>query len=234
MISMMKIVPAQMKCVPPLLSLLVLLLATSSVNANGQLYRYTNEKGVQVIDDKVPPEFTPKGYDIINRDGTLIERVPRQLSEEELRLRNTAESRAQLKEEEALRMRAWDESLLLRYSDIEDIKEAQTRAVRDLQIRISILKSNLVTIKAQIEREQEKAADIERRGSAVPEAMSKNIDIMRLEIEDTEQSIRVRREEIDSVNASYQRDIERFTTLVDRVEMRRQSQQPSPNRTKNY
>ena len=198
--------------------------------AAGELYRYLNEKNVQVIDDKVPPEFIPKGYDIINRDGTLIKRVPRQLSEEELRLRNTEESRKRLREEEEKRMRSWDESLMLRYSDIEDIEAAKTRAIRDLQIRISILRSNLVSIKGQIEREQKKAADIERRGVAVPEAMSKNIDVMRLEIEDIEQSITVRREEVESVRASYQRDIERFTTLLDRVEIRRKSRQASQNR----
>ena len=206
----------------------LLLVICPGLQAAGELYRYFNEKGVQVIDDKVPPEFVPNGYDIINQDGTLIKRIPRQLSEEELRLRNTEESRMRLRQEEEKRLREWDESLMRRYSDIEDIEAAKLRAVRDLQIRISILRSNLITIKAQIEREQKKAADIERRGATVPKAISENIDVMRLEIEDTEQSIIVRREEIESVKASYQRDIERFTTLLDRVEMRRKGRHASP------
>ncbi len=205
----------------------VLLLGCSHLYAAGELYRYVNDKGVQVINDKVPPAVIPKGYDIISRDGVLIKRIPRQLSEEELQLRNTEESRARLREEEEARMRAWDESLMLKYSDIDDIEAAKLRAVRDLQLRISILKSNLGTIKSQIEREQKKAADIERRGADVPEAMVKNIDIMRLEVEDTEQSLAMRREEVNSVKASFQRDIERFTTLLDRVKMRRQSRQIS-------
>ena len=231
MILTNRLVHNQIKHYLPWLIAGVLLSICSSLYAAGELYRYFNEKGVQVIDDKIPPQFVPNGYDIINRDGTLIKRIPRQLSEEELRLRNTVESRARLREEEAKRMQAWDESLMRRYSDIEDIEAAQLRAVRDLQIRISILKSNLVTIKSQIERDQKAAADIERRGANVPEEMVKNIDVMRLEIEDTEQSIAARREEIAAVKASFQRDIERFKTLLDRVEMRRQTRQVSPDRS---
>ncbi|MEH6909337.1 MAG: hypothetical protein V7459_02045 [Oceanicoccus sp.] len=211
-----------------MLLLVVILLASLSVQAAGQLYRYMNEKGIPVIDDNVPPEFVAGGYDIISTDGSIIRRIPRQLSDDELRLRNTDESRARFQQEEEARMQAWDESLLLRYSDIDDIEAAQKRALRDLNIRISILKSNLYSMKAQVEREQQKAADIERRGVDVPVELNQNINTMRLEIEDTEQSISVRREEIESVNAAYGRDINRFETLLGRVEMRRQQSQSRP------
>jgi hypothetical protein len=200
-----------------------------------QLYRYLNENGVKVINDSIPPEYVSGGYDIIMEDGTLLRRVPRQLSEEELSLRNTDESRKRMLEEEAEQMRAWDESLMLRYSTIDDIEAAKTRAVRNLQIRISIQKSNLISIKAQIEREQQRAADIERRGGEVPVELSKTIDLLRREVEDTEQSIVLRREEINGVKASYDRDMERFSTLLHRVEMRRNSHSvPSSSRRSHY
>lgn len=209
-----------------LLLTVALLSASLSAKASAQLYRYTNDKGVMVIDDAVPPEFVAGGYDVINSDGSVIRRIPRQLSDEELRLRNTDESRARFQQEEEARMKAWDESLLLRYSDVADIEAALNRALRDLNVRISILKSNLYSMKSQVEREQQKAADIERRGIEVPADLSKNINTMRLEIEDTEQSIVVRREEIESVKSTYNRDINRFETLRGRVEMRRQQYQP--------
>ncbi len=221
----------------PIIGLLLSILLLSSgpaLAASGQLYRYLNDKGVPVIDDKVPPEFVARGYDIIRPDGALIRKVPRQLSEEELLLRNTDESRSRFKEEEDRRLQAWDESLMLRYSDLDDIDAAQKRAMRDLKIRISILKSNLVSIKSQIEREQQKAADIERRGGTVPEDLSKNINTLRLEIEDTEQSIVVRNVEIEAVKASYQRDMDRFKTLLERVEMRRQQSVPAPSNRPAY
>lgn len=199
-----------------------------NLEANNQLYRYKNDEGVSVINFRIPPDFVHKGYDIINPDGSLVRRIPRELSKEELLLRNTDESRARFAEQEAQRLRAWDNSLMLRYSSIEDIEAAQDRAMRDLKVRISILKSNLTTIKSQIERGQLKAANIERSGGEVPKEMSTNIDILRLEIEDTEQSIAARRDEIDSVNAAFRRDMDRFTTLQDRVNMRRQRYKNTP------
>jgi hypothetical protein len=186
-----------------------------------QYYRYNNERGILVIDESIPPEFVAGGYDIITRDGSLIRRVPRQLSEDELREQGSVAARERLREEEELRLQAWDEMLMLRYSSVEDINAARERAVRDLYIRISILKSKLMSVKAQIEREQLKAADIERSGRDVPENMTVIIDKLGREIEDTEESIAVRRQEVDETKASYQRDIDRFGLLMDRVNMRR-------------
>lgn len=189
--------------------------------ADSVLYRYRNDSDITVIDHQIPPKYVHKGYDILSSDGKFLRTIPRELSSQELQLRNTDESNARYLEEEALRMRKWDESLLLRYSTIADIESAKKRAMRELQIRVSILKSNLSSIKSQIEREQLKAANIERRGADVPEDMSNNIDVLKLEIEDTELSIETRREEIRSVEGSFQRDIDRFSTLQEQVEMRR-------------
>lgn len=200
---------------------LVLILATSHAFAAKEYYRYTNNKGVTVIDDQIPPALVPNGYDIITREGLLIRRVPRELTDEELRLRNTDEARAQFKADEERKMREWDESLLLRYSDTVDIEAARDRALRDLHIRVSILRSNRTSLKSQIEREQERAADLERRGLDVPPETANAIEQMRIEIEDIETSIEARREEVENVRQSYDRDIERFKTLQDRIELRR-------------
>lgn len=206
---------------PLLAGLCISLLLASSLQAEDKFYRYINDSGVKVINDEMPPEFVAGGYDVIHINGTLIERVPRQLSEEELRLQNTEEARARTRQQEAESNRERDESLLLRYSSLLDIEAAQSRAMRDLQIRVSILSSNLSAIKSQIEREQQKAADIERRGRTVPQSMMDNIDILRVEIEDTEQAIASRRLEAESVKESFLRDIERFAVLQNEVNLRR-------------
>ena len=183
---------------------------------------------MQVINDKLPPEVVPSGYDVISKNGTLIKRVPRQLTEQELQNNNTAEAQKARREDEAQQLKAWDESLMLRYSSIKDIEAARTRALRDLQIRISILKSNRLQVKSEIEREQKKAADIERMGRDVSEELLEKIDILRQEIDAIEDAITVRNNEADDLVEQYQRDIDRFMTLEDRVKLRSQSrQQPS-------
>lgn len=179
-----------------------------------QLYRYKNDKGVIGIDDHVPPEFTKNGYDILTPDGRVIETVPRQLTGEE-----AARSRAL--EAEARRLQEWDKNLLLRYSSVEDIVAARDRALREIDVRLSILRSNLLSVKGQIESEQAKAADLERRGFEVPAEVAANMEVLKREIADTEEAIVQRTNEKTQVAASFEKDIERFKVLQGLVEFRR-------------
>jgi hypothetical protein len=197
-----------------------LLLVATSLAAQQFYYRYTNDNGVKVINDILPPEVVPRGYEVINRSGQVVKTVPRQLTAQE-REHNKEQLAQQQREAEALaKQQAWDETLLLRYSSVDDIEAARERAMRDMNIRISILRSNLLSVKSEIESEQQRAANLERMGrQAAPDLLEK-IEVLQAEIENIEESIAQRSLEKDELYASYQRDIERFTLLLDTVRMR--------------
>ncbi|QIB65549.1 hypothetical protein [Kineobactrum salinum] len=185
-----------------------------------ELYRYRNKEGNVVVDHRVPPEYVSEGYEVLNEHGVVVRVVPRSLTEEERAdisaRRNLAD--AALKEEE--RLREWDESLLLRYSAIADIEAARDRALRELRIRVSILKSNRRSLKAQVENYQAQAADMERRKQKVDEARLESIAKLQRDISATERQIAEREREIDEVDASFGRDIERFRMLEEVVKLR--------------
>jgi predicted nucleic acid-binding Zn-ribbon protein len=122
--------------------------------------------------------------------------------------------------------RKWDESLLLRYSSVQDIEVAKVRALNDIKVRISILKSNLSTIKQQILKNQSEAAELERRGQDVPEALMETLASLRREVTTTEQHINSRTLELDSVANNYERDKARFAHLQEQVEKRMQYYAP--------
>lgn len=194
--------------------LATLIVAGTSVAAGTKLYRYITDKGVVAIDDHVPPEFTKNGYEVLSPDGRVLQTVPRQLTGEEGARKRAADA-------ETKRLQEWDKNLLLRYSSPDDIVAARDRALREIDIRLSILRSNLSSAKAQVEREQEKAADIERRGGTVPDAIAANIDKLKTEVAGIEESIAERLKDKATTQASYQKDIERFKTLQDVVQFRR-------------
>ena len=174
-----------------------------------------------VVDYQVPPEYVPKGYEILNEKGMVIEVVPRELSEEEKANRDI---QVRLEEEamaEQERLREWDETLLLRYSTIEDIEAARERALSDLRIRVSILKSNKRSLKQQVENYQAQAADQERRGQPVDVKHVTAIEDLQGEIAITESAIVDRQAEIAQVSSDYEADIERFSMLLEVVELRR-------------
>ena len=188
--------------------------------AAGYLYRYVNDEGSMVIGYSIPAEYVDRGYEILNSDFTIHEVVGRALTPEE-RVNRTAEEKvARAAEKEAQRLREWDESLLLRYSSIEDIEAARERALSELQIRISILKGNVRSLKAQVESNQARAADIERGGGEVPTQILSAINALRYEIDEAEKNTIERTREKEAAHAGFQRDIERFAPLLEKVKMR--------------
>lgn len=204
----------------PLFVLCALLVLPSPAESR-EMYRYVNEDGNHVIGYQVPPEQVALGYEVLNEKGVLIDVVPPILDDEARADMDAQQRRDSAAEAERKRLQKWDESLLLRYSTIEDIEAARDRALRDLRIRVSILKGKQRSLKQQVENYQAEAADQERRGATVDESHLKAISDVQAEISATERSIADRQREIAAVEADYQRDIDRFATLLELVEMRR-------------
>ena len=199
----------------------VVLLAQMPDSQARELYRYTNDQGNMVVDYQVPPQYVPNGYEILNEKGMVIEVVPRELSEQEKADRDIRERQAEEALAEQERLREWDETLLRRYSTIEDIEAARERALSDLRIRVSILKSNKRSLKQQVENYQAQAADQERRGQKVDVKHITAIEDLQGEIAITETAIADRQAEIEQVSLDYQADIDRFGMLLEVVELRR-------------
>lgn len=185
------------------------------------MYRYVNDDGHRVIAYQVPPEQVAQGYEVLNEKGVLIEVVHPKPGDEAQANMDAEQRRESAEAAERQRLQKWDESLLLRYSTVEDIEAARDRALRDLRIRVSILKGKQRSLKQQVENYQAEAADQERRGLNVSESHLEAISDLQSEIASTERSIADRQREIERVEADYQRDIDRFANLVELVEMRR-------------
>ncbi|CAA0102646.1 Uncharacterised protein [Zhongshania aliphaticivorans] len=207
--------------VSPWAVLVVLLCAgASEVSAQALYYRYPNADGTVVIDSSVPPEAVPRGYDVIRIDGSVVKTVAPKLSEAESQARAQELEIAAARAEAEEKIRKWDESLLLRYSSAQDIEVAKVRALNDIKVRVSILKSNLTTIKQQILKNQSEAAELERRGQVVPSELVDTLASLRREVTTTEQHINGRLVELEETTSNYERDKARFQHLQSRAEQR--------------
>jgi hypothetical protein len=197
-----------------------LLLILASVVEAKPLYRYRNAEGNVVVDYQVPADSVGNGYEILNDKGIVITVVPRALSAEELKAKDAEKKREQEAKAEEERLRKWDESLMLHYSTVADIEDAKRRALGDLQIRMSILKSNRYSLKQEVENYQAQAADTERAGKSVDVERLRTIERLQQDIAVTELDIKQREQEIRALETAYQADIERFKMLQDVVELR--------------
>ncbi len=211
-----------------LVCLIAALVATSveaAPVAQNRLYRYTNADGVIVIDDRVPIEHAGQGYEVITEKGEVLEVIPRALTEAERQAQAEVLREQQKAAEAAERSRDRDKNLLLRYSTIEDIQAAKERSLSELEIRVGILKSNRIGLKAKLDSLQSQAADIERRGGEVGLDQLKAMDDLRIELQSTEQSIVSRQDEISRVASEYDDDMERFAELLEIVKAHRDEAQ---------
>ena len=170
--------------------MLVLLGLLATNLAFGDLYRYVDDKGVVVLDRHgVPPQFIGKGYEVLNEQGRVTRVVPPA---------PTAQERERLLEAEA---RAHSDVQLLRlYASVADVERAKTRKLAELDGVIGISRGNLQALRTQQENLQSQAANHERAGRAVPEALLVQIGNLNRE------------------QASLQRDIERFLRVRQEAE----------------
>lgn len=206
--------PRSRKRICPLTAIIVgltLAIHLPVASAATEYFRYKNDAGVTVIDNVLPPKYAKSGYEIINDSGRLVRTVAAQATAEEIEANREQLEKQRLAKEQRKR----DELLLSRYSSVADIEASQNRIVDEITIRLSILRGNLRSLKSQIERHQEEAANAERASRAVPQRLLDNIKLMEVEVDDTRANIRARKNEIKEVKRRYSNDIERFGYLQD-------------------
>lgn len=201
--------------------LLTALLASSDAAAQKLYYRYKNEQGITVQTDRLPPAVVRQGYQIVSANGDVLKVIPRELTEQERKARDAqnAENRRGLAEQE--RIRKWDRSLVLRYSNVDEIDEAKRRGLREYDTRIGILQGNLMSLKGQIESEQGDAANYARRGKEVPEDLDKRIKELKSEVLYAESTINQLESERIETERQYELDRERFEYLLEHTALRR-------------
>lgn len=182
------------------------LLASGLAHGQTQLYRYTNEDGVQVMNSRIPPRYVKNGYEIVTPSGEVLEVVAPALTEEEIA------ARARRKEQEER-----DARLRRRYTSLADIEAAKERKVNEFTASISILNGNANNIANQITDVQARAADIERNGRQVPQVIIDNLEALENELKETQRMIRLREEDREAVEARFDRDIARFKEIQGEV-----------------
>lgn len=181
--------------------------ATYAAEVPGRVYyRYINEEGVKVINATIPPEYVPKGYEVVSLSGEVIRVVEPSPTGEEAK-RAAEERKLQQQQEKA------DKLLRRRYSSVADIEAAKTRNLQELQGNISILTSNLSNVRAQIESQQERAASIERSGRTVGDDLLRNLANLQAEERDIQMQIKQREQEYQAASDKFDQDIKRFEEI---------------------
>ena len=167
-----------LKLGPVRCTLLICLCAPLWAGAS-ELYRYTNDKGVIVLDRQgVPTQYIGQGYEVLNDQGRVVRVVPPAPSPEEMQRLLAEKARAKT-----------DAQLLRLYSRVEDIELAKERKLSELDGMIGVARGNLQSLGTQQTNLEKQAAEHERAGRAVPQHLLTQIDNLKSEQASVAQTI---------------------------------------------
>ncbi|NHC10942.1 DUF4124 domain-containing protein [Stutzerimonas degradans] len=189
---------------PLIRSLVALGLLTATLAHAAELYRYTDERGVVVLDRHgVPPQHIGRGYEVLNEQGRVVRVVPPAPTAEEMQRQQQAKARA-----------AADVQLLRLYASPDDVERARKRKLAELDSIIGITQSNLQSLRTQQEALRAQAAQHERAGREVPQNLLTQIANLEKEQAGLQRDqVRYQRAKVEA-DASFARDRERVAELL--------------------
>lgn len=186
-------------------SVVVLSLLLSTTTYAVEYYRYTDERGITVINRLgVPSHLIGNGYEVLSEQGRVVRVVPRAPTPEEYRTMQADKEQAKS-----------DRQLLLLYTRIEDIDRALERKVTDIDGQISIARGNLLSINSLKADLQSQAASQERAGRVVPESLLEQIKNATIDQQRLQQQISRYLQSKQEVETAFQRDKMRLIELLE-------------------
>lgn len=145
--------------------------------ADVRLYRYVNADGSLVISHTIPSSKVAGGYDIIDAaSGRLLERVPAQLTPEQLAIKQASDRERQACLDDLDRVRTL-------YSHEKEIDRALEEALASIDSRIKNAEANLTQLRSEQRKLEREAAQLERTGGALSEILVNNIERTQIQID---------------------------------------------------
>ena len=187
------------------LTCIVMMSPGVSVSA-GDLYRYRNDQGNQVINHTVPPQLVKNGYERLDSNGRLLERVAAVTDKPETE-EVTLSPKALLAQERQ------DKYLLTSFSSVDDISAAEKRKLSQISGEIEVLRSNAKKIKELQSGIEQDAAQFQRSGKEVSKGVMSRLANAEEQITKNAERLSAREAEHAETRVMYGKYADRFREL---------------------
>lgn len=195
-----------------------------SSNAYAKIVCWTNSDNIRECGNTLPPEYAQKQSTTLNDRGITTEVKERARTVKEIADKKAliAAEKAQIAEmqridkETALReqeQRGYDRVLLSTYLSEKDIENSRDRQTTSIDASIEVTNITIGKLNEKLAAEKKKAANYERSGKPLPEAMQDEMNSMQQQIDAKNNFIHSKEEEKIKLHAKYNADMERFREL---------------------
>jgi hypothetical protein len=169
----------------------------------GALYRFRNAAGSLMISSVLPEQAIESGYEIIDNRGRVLRVVAAAVPEGERR-----------KLQEEMRLRQQDAQLKRLYPTPADAERARDRQIASMRLGIDYARGIITQLDTKLAAEVATAAEAERAGRPVPEAVQGSIDLYTRQIREQEDKIANIEQDIVVVTNEFAPIIRRLTEIA--------------------
>lgn len=197
---------------------LSLLLLTATAPATAAIKCWTNHQGVRECGNVVPPEYSQQRTRTVNERGITVEvqeraKTAEEVAAEERRARDEVEERKRA-EERARAQAERDRVLIGTFTTEEELLASRDRKLTALEATIEVTGLSIDSLQKSMEGYKKKAADIERSGKPVPEALTRDIANLQKQIDNKRAYVGNKQKEMEALREQYARDLLRFRELM--------------------
>ena len=195
--------------------LILLILMTLEVQAqSGNLYRYKDDQGNEIIATQIPAEFVKNGYSIINDRGQVIREVSRTLTDAERESQAGTLEAARLAEEARIRQEEEDTLLLRLYRAPEEVTRRRDSLIEELDAQLSVLNALKGNAEEEVARMQGLIDQNEEAGREAPQNILGQFESANEEMERLGRQItRIENERAETISTA-QKNIDRLMELL--------------------
>jgi hypothetical protein len=193
---------------------LAALLAAPALTAQAaKLYKWVDENGQVRYGDSIPPQYARKSNETLNRQGIVVNRkaaakTPEQIAEQE-RIKAARLEQQKIRREK-LRQ---DRILLDTFSNEDEMVMTRDGKIEAIEAVIRVTRGRNENIRQRLTTLKQRAANLERAGKPVPDALKAEIREARQQMAHNGRYIKNRRQQQQQIRKRFARDIERFRKL---------------------
>ena len=183
-------------------------------DANRRTYKCKNEKGEIYFSDHYVAEQCKGGGVQMNNQGVTVRTIERQMTPEEVAAAKEKAAREAEEKRLADKQAAADRVLLQTYANEDELTRAHQKEVTQVETEIQAARVALTAQEKGLTELLNSAADAERLGQKVTPQVSKNIGIVRRQVESQKTFITRKQAQKEDLERSYQGQLKRYRELA--------------------
>ena len=195
------------------LALAALAVALYGPGGHGATYRWVDENGAVHYSDRVPPDQAKHRRAKLNSEGREVEVLDGAKSPEQIEMENRL-GQLRLEQEKILAaQRDRDQVLLRTYRSEEEMNLALQGKLTMLDSLIKVTEANRQRQQALLSGQENRAADFEKKGQAIPKNLSDAIEATRRQVAGYDGKLTRMEAEKNAISETFAGDIARFRSI---------------------